>query len=153
MRGAVIVVGSLAVVFFLAAGIFVGWGEAAVLLVGLVAAPIVLSKKSDEAIPESAGTSTSTQAQAPKGPDELAQVKLTDEGSEGTGSSLSSFGVSNPFAPPKEVTKKDQPQTSAAGADLTTTTDTTGISKRTSVSKSNPLRPKEPSPLTMSTFF
>jgi hypothetical protein len=96
---------------------------AAVLLVGLVAAPIFLTKKSDESVPTPAGTSTPTQAQAPKGPDELAQVKLTDEGTEGTGSSLSAFGVSNPFAPPKEVTKKDQPQTGGAGAD-TTPTDT-----------------------------
>jgi len=99
---------------------------AAVLLAGLVAAPIVLSKKSDESVPKSAGTSTPTQAQAPKGPDELAQVKLTDEGIKGSGSSLSAFKVSNPFAPPKEVMKKDQPQTSTAGADLTTPTDTTG---------------------------
>jgi hypothetical protein len=97
---------------------------AAVLLVALVAAPIVLSKKSDETTPAPTPTPTPSQAQAPKGPDALAQVKLGDELDQGNGSSLSAFGVSNPFAPPKDVTKGDETQTQP--------TDTTGVSPTTS---------------------
>jgi len=97
---------------------------AAVLLVGLVAAPIVLSKKADESVPKSAGSAPSTRAQAPKGPDELAQVKLTDEGTKDAGSSLSAFGVTNPFAPPKNVTKKEQPPSGAPSGEPTAPTDT-----------------------------
>jgi hypothetical protein len=91
---------------------------AAVLLVALVAAPIVLSKKSDGTAPAPTPTTTPSQAQAPKGADELAQVKLGDELDQGSGSSLSAFGVSNPFAPPKDVTKDE--------ADQTQPTDTSG---------------------------
>jgi hypothetical protein len=83
---------------------------AAVLLVGLVAVPIVLSKKSDESAPAPSPTTTPSQAQAPKGPDELAQVKLSDEFDQGSGSSLSAFGASNPFAPPEKVTKASAAQ-------------------------------------------
>jgi len=78
---------------------------AAVLLVGLVAAPIVLSKKSDDSVPAPTQTPAPTQAQAPQGPDELAQVKVGDALEQGTGSSLSAFGASDPFAPPKKVLK------------------------------------------------
>jgi hypothetical protein len=100
---------------------------AAVLLVGLVAAPIVLSKKADESAPAPAGTTTPSQAEAPKGPDELANVKLGDELSEGSGSSLSAFGASDPFAPPKKVLKADAAQTqttTAAGEAQSAVTDT-----------------------------
>jgi hypothetical protein len=98
---------------------------AAVLLVALVAAPIVLSKKSDGTTVTPTPTTTPSQAQAPKGgPDELAQVKLGDEVNQGTGSSLSAFGVSNPFAPPKDVTTDE--------ADQTQPSDTTGLTPTTS---------------------
>jgi hypothetical protein len=79
---------------------------AALLVAGLVAAPIVLSKKADETpAPAPAPAAGQTQGNQPKGPDELAQVKLDDDSSEGTGSSLSAFDASNPFAPPQKVLK------------------------------------------------
>jgi hypothetical protein len=89
---------------------------AAVLLVGLVAAPIVLSKKAGDSAPAPAQTTTPSQAQAPKGPDQLAKVKLSDELSKGSGSSLSGFSASNPFAPPKTVLKARQAQTQTTTA-------------------------------------
>jgi hypothetical protein len=105
---------------------------AAVLLVGLVAAPIVLSKKASDSAPAPQTSAPST-AQAPKGPDALAQVKLGDELQQGSGSSLSSFGVSNPFAPPSKVLKAGEPATSttsvadtASQATTDTGTGTTG---------------------------
>jgi hypothetical protein len=78
---------------------------AALLVAGLVAVPIVLSKKADET-PAPAPEPATSQAQSnqPKGPDELAQVKLEDSG-EGNGSSLSAFDASDPFAPPQKVLK------------------------------------------------
>jgi hypothetical protein len=88
---------------------------AAVLLVGLVAAPVVLSKKSDGAAPAPTQTPAPTKAQAPKGPDELAQVKVGDELQDGTGSSLSAFGASDPFAPPKKVLKASQSNPQPSG--------------------------------------
>ncbi len=74
-------------------------------MAGLVAVPIVLSKKADET-PAPAPEPATSQAQSnqPKGPDELAQVKLEDSG-EGNGSSLSAFDASDPFAPPQKVLK------------------------------------------------
>jgi hypothetical protein len=89
---------------------------AAVLLVALVAAPIVLTKKSDESTPATE-TAAPSQAQTPTGPEELAKVTLSDDLKQG--SSLSAFKASNPFAPPKTVLK-------AAKADQTATTTTTG---------------------------
>jgi hypothetical protein len=77
---------------------------AALLVAGLVAAPIVLSKKADET-PAPAPVTTQTQPKQPTGPDELAQVKLEDEFGEGNGSSLSAFDADNPFAPPTKVLK------------------------------------------------
>jgi hypothetical protein len=74
---------------------------AAILLVALVAAPIVLSKKSDETPTASTETPVPTQTKAPQGPDELAQVKVSDDVDQG--SSLSAFSASDPFAPPKKV--------------------------------------------------
>jgi hypothetical protein len=79
---------------------------AALLVAGLVAAPIVLSKKADEnPAPAPEAASSQTQPKQPKGPDELAQVKLEDEFGEGNGSSLSAFDAGNPFAPPAKVLK------------------------------------------------
>jgi hypothetical protein len=79
---------------------------AALLVAGLVAAPIVLSKKADEApAPAPEPATSQTQPKQPKGPDELAQVKLEDEFGEGNGSSLSAFDAGNPFAPPEKVLK------------------------------------------------
>jgi hypothetical protein len=99
---------------------------AAVLLVGLVAAPIVLSKKSDDTAPAPTQTPAPTNAQAPQGPDELAQVKVGDELQDGTGSSLSAFGASDPFAPPKKVLKAaEADQQPTGGTEAGTGTPTT----------------------------
>jgi hypothetical protein len=79
---------------------------AVLLVAGLVAAPIVLSKKADEApAPAPEPATSQTQPKQPKVPDELAQVKLEDEFGEGNGSSLSAFDAGNPFAPPEKVLK------------------------------------------------
>ncbi len=79
---------------------------AVLLVAGLVAAPVLLSKKADETpAPTPGPAADQTQAERPKGPDELAQVKLEDEFAEGNGSSLSAFDASNPFAPPQKVLK------------------------------------------------
>jgi hypothetical protein len=77
---------------------------AVLLVAGLVAAPIVLSKKAEET-PAPTPATGQTQPKQPKGPDELAQVKLEDEFAEGNGSSLSAFDADNPFAPPMKVLK------------------------------------------------
>lgn len=77
---------------------------AAVLLAGLIAAPIVLSKKADEPpAPAPAPAPSESQAKQPQGPEALAQVKLDEALGEGNGSSLSSFDVNDPFAPPQDV--------------------------------------------------
>jgi hypothetical protein len=78
------------------------WPVALVLLAGLVAVPVVLSKKAE---PVAAPPPPTAEAEAPEadGPARLAEVKL-EELAEGTGSSLSSFDdPSNPFAPPRKV--------------------------------------------------
>ncbi|MEA2418672.1 MAG: hypothetical protein QOE60_878 [Thermoleophilaceae bacterium] len=95
---------------------------AALLLAGLVAAPIVLSKKADESpAPAPAPAQSQSNAAKPQGPKELAQVKLDDALGKGNGSSLSAFDVNDPFAPPKTVIKKAQ---DAAQGDAGTPTDT-----------------------------
>ncbi len=78
---------------------------AGLLLAGVIAAPILLSKGSEE--PPAPATEASTPQPQPKrpGPEALAQVKLEDS-LEGNGSSLSAFDVSNPFAPPQKVVDK-----------------------------------------------
>jgi hypothetical protein len=79
------------------------WPVAVLLLAALVAAPVVLSKETEE--PEPAPT---TVAAAPaetnkaEGPEGLANVKL-EELAKGSGSSLSSFDPRNPFAPPRKA--------------------------------------------------
>jgi hypothetical protein len=96
---------------------------AVLLVAGLVAAPILLSKKADETPAPTPGPAAGqTQPEQPKGPDELAQVKLEDEFAEGNGSSLSAFDASNPFAPPQKVLKaaRDEAQGDAGLTPLDT---------------------------------
>jgi hypothetical protein len=90
---------------------------AALLVAGLVAAPIVLSKKADES-PAPAPVTAQTQPKQQKGPEELAQVKLEDEFGEGNGSSLSAFDADNPFAPPTKVLEAAQDE-AQGNTDLT----------------------------------
>jgi hypothetical protein len=80
---------------------------ALLLVAALVAVPLLLSKDSEEPAPPAPPATTDNQVQEPEGPEALAQVKL-DELSAGTGSSLSSFDPSNPFAPPEKVIKAAQ---------------------------------------------
>jgi hypothetical protein len=84
------------------------WPVAAVLLAGLVAVPVVLSKPSEEP-PAPQPTQTSAERATPddEGPDALASVKL-DEVAAGTGSALDTFDPSNPFLPPDEVVEDDE---------------------------------------------
>jgi hypothetical protein len=80
------------------------WPVAAVLAVGLVAVPVVLSK-SAAAPPAPAAEQQVRTAPDPEDLKALASVKL-DESAEGRGSSLNTFDPSNPFSPPKSVTDK-----------------------------------------------
>ena len=101
---------------------------AAVLIIGLVAAPIVLSKDSESTTPPPA-PSTTQPSQASKGPDELAKVTLSDESDEATGSSLSAFDSKDPFKPPSGVktgNQQSQPGEVPGGETSTTTQPSTG---------------------------
>jgi hypothetical protein len=98
---------------------------AAVLLVALVAAPIVLSKKSDTTVTPTAQTPAPATTKAPQGPSALAKVTLSED--HDRGSSLSSFSASNPFAPPKDVIKKaNASDTGATGGEVAPTDENAG---------------------------
>jgi hypothetical protein len=91
------------------------WPVALVLLAGIVAVPVVLSKKAEE---PAVAPPAPAKAEAPEaeGPAELAEVKLEDLG-QGSGSSLSSFDdPSNPFAPPPKVLKRIRAESQGTGA-------------------------------------
>jgi hypothetical protein len=83
---------------------------AVLLVAGLIAAPVVLSKKAEEP-PAPAPAPAPTQAKQQIGPEELAKVKLEDALGKGNGSSLSAFDVNNPFAPPAKVLKAAREET------------------------------------------
>src|SRR5829696_524613 len=78
------------------------WPVAAVLAVAVVAVPVVLSKSSDSQGP--APVASARTAPDPKDLKALASVKL-DEAGLARGSSLDTFDPSDPFRPPKAVTK------------------------------------------------
>ena len=92
------------------------WPVALVLLAGLVAVPVVLSKKAEEpAVAPAAPATEKADASKADGPAELAQVKLEELG-QATGSSLSSFDdPDDPFAPPRKVVERITAE--AEGAD------------------------------------
>jgi hypothetical protein len=87
------------------------WPVAAVLAVALVAVPVVLSKSSET--PSPAPVESVRTAPNPKDLKALATVKL-DEGALERGSSLDTFDPSNPFRPPKKVTKKPNDESTAS---------------------------------------
>jgi hypothetical protein len=87
------------------------WPVAALLLLAVVAVPVVLTKKSEKPAPVA-----TTARQAPKLPDPLAKVTVSD--STDTGSSLSAFDPSNPFLPPSG-TIKDESQASSTPSGAT----------------------------------
>jgi hypothetical protein len=102
---------------------------AAVLVAGLVAAPIVLSKKSEEAAPPAPVPSDTQANNGSSAADELAKVKLSDDLSSGSGSSLSAFDVKDPFKPPSGVktgNEQTQPGEVAGGGAATPTQTGTG---------------------------
>jgi hypothetical protein len=78
------------------------WPVAAVLAVAVVAVPVVLMKSSES--PDPAPVPSARTAPDPKDLKALASVKL-DESSLERGSSLDTFDPSDPFRPPKAVTK------------------------------------------------
>jgi hypothetical protein len=87
---------------------------AALLVAGLIAAPIVLSKKAEEPPAPTPDPAAGQSQQADRlGPEELAQVKLDDALGKGNGSSLSAFDVNDPFAPPEKVLKAADASTQA----------------------------------------
>jgi hypothetical protein len=95
------------------------WPVAAVLAVAVVAVPVVLMKSSES--PNPAPVPTARSAPDPKDLKALASVKL-DESSLERGSSLDTFDPSDPFRPPKSVTKassdsSDAPSTVTSGGD------------------------------------
>jgi hypothetical protein len=76
---------------------------AAVLVAGLVAAPIVLSKSSSGTPSAPPPATTAQTPDTAKGPEDLAKVTLTDDQDTDSGSSLSAFDVKDPFKPPSGV--------------------------------------------------
>jgi hypothetical protein len=77
------------------------WPVAAVLLVGLVAVPVVLSKPAKS--PPAELTSSADRPQAPKEPGGLAAMVKLAETEVGSGSALDVFEPANPFRPPSSV--------------------------------------------------
>jgi hypothetical protein len=93
---------------------------AVLLVAALVAVPLLLTKGSEEPAPPAAPATTDNQVKEPEGPDALAQVKL-EEYAAGTGSSLSSFDPSDPFAPPEKVIAAAREDATGAGVEQPTT--------------------------------
>ena len=95
------------------------WPVAAALAVAVVAVPVVLMKSSES--PGPAPVASARTAPDPKDLKALASVKL-DETSLERGSSLDTFDPSDPFRPPKAVTKassdsSDAPSTVTSGGE------------------------------------
>ncbi len=98
---------------------------AVLLVAGLVAVPLVLSKSAEEPPAPAAEPAAPAQAQEPQGPEELAKVKLAEGLEDGNGSSLSAFDPSNPFSPPEEVLEAER-QEEAGDPGTTGDTGSTG---------------------------
>jgi hypothetical protein len=94
------------------------WPVAAVLAAAIVAVPVVLSKSSEAPAP--AAVQSVRKAPEPKDLKALASVKL-DETALERGSSLNTFDPSDPFRPPKKVTKASS---EGSGAQSSVTSDT-----------------------------
>jgi hypothetical protein len=92
------------------------WPVAAVLALGLVAVPVVLSKSSEA--PPPAPVQAVRKAPDPKDLKALASVKL-DETSLERGSSLDTFDPSDPFRPPRAVVKASEEQSGGAPSTVT----------------------------------
>jgi hypothetical protein len=104
------------------------WPVAVLLLLGLVAVPVVLSKPTEETV------APPVEAPVAKAADTKKLAKLTtveiDESAAGKGSSLDTFDPSNPFRPPINVVKngKDAGDGGTAGpADSVTVDDSESV--------------------------
>jgi hypothetical protein len=95
------------------------WPVAALLLLGLIAVPIVLSEPSKEPVATVVAVSPPSESGAAKG---LAALTVAKD-DPGDGSSLDVFDSSNPFKPPQDI---------IANSDDTTTGPTTGSTGDTS---------------------
>ena len=95
------------------------WPVAALLLLGLIAVPIVLSEPSKEPVSTVVAVSPPSESGATKG---LAALTVAKD-DPGDGSSLDVFDSSNPFKPPQDI---------IANSDDTTTGPTTGSTGDTS---------------------
>ena len=99
------------------------WPVAVLLVVALVATPVVLSKKAEEPAAPAPLPGAPSQSDSTKGPEALAEVTLEDL-TKGSGSSLSAFDESNPFAPPSKVLAAARREAEGETGIDETTTDT-----------------------------
>lgn len=88
------------------------WPIAALLLVGIVAIPVVLTESRTE--PPPTPVAAVPDADVPKGPGVRLDVDNAD--SSGTGSALNVFAPEDPFVPPKSVTDKPKGDATATAA-------------------------------------
>jgi hypothetical protein len=114
------------------------WPVAVLLLVGLVAVPVALSKSSEEPpspAPVQVAPDTGSKREGPKA---LASVKL-DEALSGRGSALDTFDPSDPFLPPSKVLDDTEEAASSAAVEAgpsdTTAPTETGSTGSTGVSE------------------
>src|SRR5262245_41700933 len=94
------------------------WPVAVGLVLALVAVPVLLAKPFESPAPPPP-VKPAPKAEGPKELEALAQVKLA-EGAEGHGSALGVFDPTNPFKPPKSVTKEDKPEQPSSGSESNT---------------------------------
>jgi hypothetical protein len=97
------------------------WPVAVALAVAVVAVPVVLSSSSEA--PDPAPVPTVRKAPEPKDLKALASVKLDDAALE-RGSTLNTFDPTNPFRPPKKVTKA---KSEGSGAPSSVTADVPNV--------------------------
>jgi hypothetical protein len=86
------------------------WPVAILLLAGLVAIPLVLTKSSETPPPAEPVQTQARNAPEPEQLKGLANVRL-DEDEIGDGSSLDTFDPDNPFRPPSDVVKASEDET------------------------------------------
>jgi hypothetical protein len=99
------------------------WPVAAVLAVAVIAVPLVLMKSTES--PDPAPVPTARKAPDPKDLKAIASVTL-DESALEKGSSLNTFDPSDPFRPPKSVTKASADTTGGAPSTVTSGGDDAG---------------------------
>jgi hypothetical protein len=83
------------------------WPVAVVLLLGLVAVPVVLSKPGGDSTSDPAAATAARKAPDPEDLRKLASVELA-ESDAGKGSPLDTFDPANPFRPPEAVVRAER---------------------------------------------